>query len=190
VLDSGRLDVLKLNLDELAALTKLNTPAAAARHLLAGPAARLRRPGAVVAVTDGPRPALLFQAGPNPNPNLYPDLYPDPDPDPNPNPSAGLFQADRAWRLSVPTVEPVINAIGAGDVCTGIFAHHLGRGDEPVDAFAWGLAAPTVTPTLTLALTLALALTRWGLAAACARVSRQLPGFEAAKVRESCGSRP
>ena len=62
VLDSGRLDVLKLNLDELVALTKLNTPAAAARHLLAGPAARLRRPGAVVAITDGPRPALLFQA--------------------------------------------------------------------------------------------------------------------------------
>ena len=60
----------------------------------------------------------------------------------------------------MPTVDAV-NAIGAGDVCTGVFAHHLGKGDEPVDAFAWGLAA------------------------ACARVTRQLPGFEAAKVRES-----
>ena len=54
VLDSGRLDVLKLNLDELAALTKLNTPAAAARHLLSGPAERLRRPGAVVAAQPQP----------------------------------------------------------------------------------------------------------------------------------------
>ena len=69
-------------------------------------------------------------------------------------------QAERAWRLSVPTVDPVVNAIGAGDVCTGVFAHHLGRGDAPEEAFAWGLAA------------------------ACARVTRQLPGFEAEAVRQ------
>lgn len=141
VLASGRLDVLKLNLDELSALTSCTDPRAAASTLLHGADARLTRPGAMLAVTDGPRPALLFQGR-------------------------------AAWRLTVPKLDAV-NAIGAGDVCTGVFAHELAAarratadsadhaigGEAAADAFAWGLAA------------------------ACARVTSQLPTFEPARVR-------
>ena len=142
VLASGRLDVLKLNLDELSALTSCTDARVAASTLLHGADARLTRPGAMIAVTDGPRPALLFQGR-------------------------------AAWRLTVPKLDAV-NAIGAGDVCTGVFAHELAAarrtaadatntpigGEAAADAFAWGLAA------------------------ACARVTSQLPTFEPERVRE------
>ena len=74
-----------------------------------------------------------------------------------------------AWALHVPSVE-CVNAIGSGDVCTGIFLHSLvaaGHGaggvaslDEQAccDAFAWGLAA------------------------ACARCTHEQPVFERAEV--------
>eukprot|EP00965_Chrysotila_dentata_P016762 556304-Pleurochrysis_carterae.AAC.2 len=88
----------------------------------------------------------------------------------------------QGWRLHVPSVE-VVNAIGAGDVCTAVFLYHLakaraqqsgdggdggdgdGGGDGDVgfasreaDAFAWGLAA------------------------ACARCAHEQPHFERAEA--------
>ena len=67
----------------------------------------------------------------------------------------------------MPAVE-CINAIGAGDVCTGIFVHSLARarkahggpvgGEAAADCFAWGLAA------------------------ASARCKHQLPQFTRAEV--------
>ena len=120
VLSSGRCDVLKINVDEVKALTGLDAPDDAARALLHGEAAPLVRPGALLALTDGPAPARLYSKG------------------------------GAAWRLHVPRIE-CVNAIGAGDVATAVFAHTLaaaraaggGAADEAaaVDAFAWGLAA-------------------------------------------------
>lgn len=109
VLDSGRLDVLKLNRDELIALTQRTSVHEAAASLLFGAGARLTRPNAALAVTDGPRPAMLFRR-------------------------------NGAWRLRVPELT-CVNAIGAGDVCTGVLAHQLAAGDDAVEAFAYGLAA-------------------------------------------------
>ena len=136
VLASGRLDVLKLNCDELRALTGAADVAAAARELL-GDGGALRRANAVLALTDGPRPASIFS-------------------------STG------AWEIEVPRVD-CVNAIGAGDVCTGVFIHELAKarkerrvdGAAAAEAFAWGLAA------------------------ASARCTVQLPsGLEPAKIRE------
>jgi len=128
VLRSGRLDVLKINREEIIALTKQATVQAAAVSLLRGAKARLTRPNAVIAVTDGPRPAFLFRR-------------------------------TGAWRLSVPQVA-CVNAIGAGDVCTGVFAAQLAAGDDVLDAFAYGLAA------------------------ASARVVSRQPEFDLDRVRE------
>ena len=46
-----------------------------------------------------------------------------------PHISPNLAQAERAWRLSVPAVDPVVNAIGAGDVraLVGVTAQGYGR---------------------------------------------------------------
>eukprot|EP00967_Tisochrysis_lutea_P034372 scaffold41014_cov33-Tisochrysis_lutea.AAC.2 len=128
VLHSSRLDVLKINRDELIALTEQPTVEEAATFLLRGSEARLTRPNAVIAVTDGPRPAMLFRQ-------------------------------TEAWKLSVPEV-PCLNPIGAGDVCTGVFAHQLAAGDDALEAFAWGLAA------------------------ASARVVKRDPTFDPIRVRE------
>lgn len=57
VLDSGRVDVLKLNVDEVKVLTSAATADEAAASLLRGPEAPLRRPGALLALTDGPKSA-------------------------------------------------------------------------------------------------------------------------------------
>ena len=67
----------------------------------------------------------------------------------NPNPTLPVSIAPKP----TPTLTSTPN-----QVCTGVFAHQLCRGDSPVEAFAWGLAA------------------------ASARVTRQLPGFDPAKV--------
>lgn len=88
--------------------------------------------GGVLAVTNGGAPAVLF-----------------------------TMAADgslRKWLVSVPTVA-VVNAIGAGDVCTGVFAHKLanagftGQASSDVgaaglcDALAWGIAAASARCT-------------------------------------------
>jgi hypothetical protein len=67
----------------------------------------------------------------------------------NPNPTLPVSIA--------PKLTPTLTSTPI-QVCTGVFAHQLCRGDPPVEAFAWGLAA------------------------ASARVTRQLPGFDPAKV--------
>jgi len=151
VLNSGRVDVLKINVLEATTLTGTSSAAAAAAVLFAENGA-LRRRRALLALTDGPKPALLFTS------------------------------ATQGWRLHVPSVE-VVNAIGAGDVCTAVFLYHLakaraqqsgdggdggdgdGGGDGDVgfasreaDAFAWGLAA------------------------ACARCAHEQPHFERAEA--------
>ena len=77
VLASGRVDVLKINVDEAKALTKQSTAEAAAEALLRGDAAPLTRPKALLALTDGPKPAKLFGKG------------------------------GEAWTLTVPTIECV-----------------------------------------------------------------------------------
>jgi fructose-1-phosphate kinase PfkB-like protein len=61
-LASGRLDVLKLNADELAALTGERDVRRAAERLLRGERPPLRRPHALLAVTDGAHAAHLFAA--------------------------------------------------------------------------------------------------------------------------------
>ena len=131
VLSSGRVDVLKINVDEAKALTQTSSAELAAEALLHAPDAPLRQPGAMVALTDGPRPArMFFKRAPR-----------------------------RSYTLAVPAIE-CVNAIGAGDVCTGVFIRKLVEArrsasaatvdedgaegaDEAaaVDAFAWGLAA-------------------------------------------------
>ena len=90
--------------------------------------APLRRPNALLALTDGPRPARLFAKG------------------------------GASWTLSVPKIE-CVNAIGAGDVCTGVLLHSLASGMSPPDAFAMGLAA------------------------ACARCTHNLPEFTPEEVQ-------
>lgn len=60
LLTTGRVDVLKLNVDEVKALTGTSSAEEAAAKLLGGAQAHLRRPGALLALTDGPRPARLF----------------------------------------------------------------------------------------------------------------------------------
>ena len=77
VLSSGRCDVLKINVDEARALTGTDGADAAARRLLYDDDAPLRRPGSLVALTDGPRPARLYA------------------------------KSGRAWRLDVPPIECV-----------------------------------------------------------------------------------
>lgn len=161
LLATGRVDVLKVNRDELLALAGEREDGAgavdrAARLVLRGLAGgagaagagaaigglgQARREaharagsapaadgsdGGVLAVTDGGSSAALFTMD-----------------------AAGAL---RKWALSVPRVEAV-NAIGAGDVCTGIFAHKLacagfsGQASASTgaaglcDAFSWGLAA-------------------------------------------------
>lgn len=94
VLRSGRVDVLKLNVDEVKELTGTDFAIEEANKLLRGPKPLLRRKGALLALTDGPRPALLFS------------------------------KVGGAWKLEVPMIS-CVNAIGAGDVCTGIFLHSL-----------------------------------------------------------------
>ncbi len=139
VLGSGRVDVLKLNVDEVKALTKTESVDAAARALLHEPGAPLRRPGAMLALTDGASPAWLFSR-------------------------AG------AWRLTVPSIQ-CVNAIGAGDVCTGVFLHSLARAAaEPRDG------APAVGAEA------AVDAFAWGLAAACARCGHEQPVFERSEV--------
>jgi len=86
----------------------------------------------VLAVTDGAAPAVLF-----------------------------TMVADgslRKWRFAVPAVKAV-NAIGAGDVCTGVFAFKLASAGWSArasaetgavglcDAFSWGLAAASARCT-------------------------------------------
>lgn len=132
-LASGRVDILKLNVGEVLELTQTESPDAAAAKLLYAKDAPLRRPGALLALTDGPEPARLYSH-------------------------------EGAWRLSVPAIE-CVNAIGAGDVCTGVFLHTYAAADRrdaeaAVDAFAWGLAA------------------------ACARCTREQPDFERGTVEQ------
>ncbi|KAL1496140.1 hypothetical protein AB1Y20_014760 [Prymnesium parvum] len=60
VLQTGRVDVLKLNAMEVQQLTGAASVDDAARMLLCDEDAPLKRDGALLAVTDGPRPASLF----------------------------------------------------------------------------------------------------------------------------------
>ena len=62
VLSSGRLDVLKLNAHELSDLTGEADVSRAARQLFQGVEAPLRRPGALLAVTNGSGDAMLYGA--------------------------------------------------------------------------------------------------------------------------------
>ena len=125
VLATGRVDVLKINVDEALAFTAASSVDAAAHRLLHDPEhAVLHRPGALLALTDGAKPARLF------------------------------CKSGGAYSISVPSIE-CVNAIGAGDVCAAIFLYQLvgsnqlaiegedGPVDEAAcaDAFAWGLAA-------------------------------------------------
>lgn len=129
LLESGRVDVLKINVDEAKALTGKSCAEAAAAALLGGARAPLRRPGALLALTDGPRPAQLYCASQDPS-------------------GPGTW---KAYKISVPSIE-CVNAIGAGDVCSAIFLHELVAArmaaadgliqpSVAADAFAWGLAA-------------------------------------------------
>mmetsp|Transcript_72126 Transcript_72126/g.120072 ORF Transcript_72126/g.120072 Transcript_72126/m.120072 type:complete len:338 (+) Transcript_72126:33-1046(+) len=137
VLNSGRLDVLKINVDEVKALTGAAGPREAAHLLLHAKNAPLCRPGSLLALTDGAGAALLFS------------------------------KSGRSWQISVPRIR-CVNAIGAGDVCTGVFLHSLviaratakGMEEDAAEAFAWGIAA------------------------ACARCTREQPNFEREEVEK------
>ena len=85
---------------------------------------------------------------------------------------ARLYAAGAAWTLEVPQLERVVNAIGAGDVCTGVFTHAL------VCARAAAAAASAPLPP-----SAAVDCFAWGLAAACARCMHELPtAFERSEV--------
>ena len=132
VLSTGRVDVLKINVDEALAFTGAATVDVAAQKLLHDPQALLSRSGALLALTDGPKPARLF------------------------------CKSGGAYTLHVPQIE-CVNAIGAGDVCAAIFLHQLvaaRQGAQPADDAADAAATDAFA---------------WGLAAACARCTHELP---------------
>ena len=141
-LQSGRVDVLKINVDEALALTGAATPEQAAAQLLEGESAVLTRPRAVLALTDGAKPARVFGRD-------------------------GV-----AYTLHVPEID-VVNAIGAGDVCAAIFLHELVRRRSESSATS-SAASATADAAEAFA---------WGLAAACARCTHELPtAFERQEV--------
>jgi len=117
VLDSGRVDVLKLNVDEVKALTSAADADAAAAMLLA-PDRQMRRSRSLVALTDGPEPALLYSA------------------------------SGASWRLHVPSIEcvnaigagDVCTAVFLRELYTSRVLPTAGE-DSDAEAFAWGLAA-------------------------------------------------
>lgn len=119
VLETGRVDALKINADEALQLTGATTAEEAAERLLYADGAPLTRPTALLALTDGPRPARLFT------------------------------KAGAAFTLRVPEVEcinaigagDVCTAIFLHEL---VAAATAGQADDPAaaaDAFAWGLAA-------------------------------------------------
>lgn len=60
--------------------------------------------------------------------------------------TAYLCEATRYWMYKIPSIEDlaVINPIGAGDTCGGVFlAKHVLMGASMDEAFRWGLAAAT-----------------------------------------------
>ena len=105
------------------------------------------RPASMVALTDGPHAArLFFKAG----------------------------KAASSFSLKIPEIE-CVNAIGAGDVCTGVFLAKLveacsGSGSGSGSSSAGGGASGTVLDAAAAADAFA-----WGLAAACARCTHDLP---------------
>ncbi len=120
LLESGRVDVVKCNLDEIKALTSTASADDAASRLLRGPLAPLCRPGALLALTDGADAARLYEA------------------------------TGSAWRLRVPSIAvknaigagDVCTAIFLAELAA---ARSRGcgavDGESAADAFAWGLAA-------------------------------------------------
>jgi fructose-1-phosphate kinase PfkB-like protein len=150
VLASGRVDILKLNVDEVQALTSTSTPEEAAHAVLRAPNSLLTRPGALLALTDGSAPARLFAAN------------------------------GASWTLEVPQID-CVNAIGAGDVCTAIFLAELVAARSKVSASAGAANGDEE-------LAAAVEAFAWGLAAACARCTHNLPTeferSEAAAMKE------
>jgi tagatose 6-phosphate kinase len=108
ILATGRVDILKINLHELAELSGETEPQAAADWMFANAAIRY------LALTDGPDSAHLF--------------------------------ADSAhWRFELPTVDDVVNPIGAGDTVGAVLLQGLLAGDLPAEAFQLGLAAASAS---------------------------------------------
>ena len=122
LLESGRIDVVKCNVDEIKALTSTSSADEAAARLFRGPQPPLRRPGALLALTDGADTAYLYAA------------------------------SGHAWRLHVPTLAvknaigagDVCTAIFLHELA--VAARVSGGwgsvdGETAAEAFAWGLAA-------------------------------------------------
>jgi tagatose 6-phosphate kinase len=108
ILATGRVNVLKINLHELAELSGTSDLAAGAKWVFANVALRY------LALTDGADQAHLF--------------------------------ADSAhWRFDLPTVDDVVNPIGAGDTVGAVLLQGLLAGDAAPDAFRLGLAAASVS---------------------------------------------
>eukprot|EP00048_Salpingoeca_helianthica_P018644 m.242684 g.242684 ORF g.242684 m.242684 type:complete len:331 (-) comp26042_c0_seq1:22-1014(-) len=113
-LETGCIDVLKINKTEFAALAQqqgTSSPAETARQVITF---ATRFSITTVALTDGGRPALLVS-------------------------HSKATQSWEAWSLTVPAIT-VVNAIGAGDTTAAGFLTMILR--DPVhEAFRWGLAA-------------------------------------------------
>ena len=75
-----------------------------------------------VAVTAGPETAWLFER-------------------PQVDPGRGTHRVWQFYEFHLPTVQDVVNPIGAGDTVGAIFLSQLLAGAPPQDAFACGLAA-------------------------------------------------
>jgi pantothenate kinase/fructose-1-phosphate kinase PfkB-like protein len=166
-LATGGVTVLKVNADELAALAAQLAPDArdAAMDTAGTPACRpadARTPAGIVrnalrllrlygprraggaggglrflAITNGPRPAVLVQA-------LPVDHVVESTENGGSTPTASI--SVRVWTYSVPAVEavcgrPVSNPIGAGDTVAGVLLTEWLRGVHPATAFAIALAA-------------------------------------------------
>lgn len=125
-LDSGRVDVLKLNAAEITAMTGKSTVEAAASELLRKPGAPLSRPGALVAVTDGPRPARLFSTSAAWSLRV---------------PAIEAVNAIGAGDVCTAVFLHTLTARRAGMPLDGEDAAAPSHADEGADAFAWGLAA-------------------------------------------------
>lgn len=56
---------------------------------------------------------------------------------------AYFFAREHAWRYTVPYLAEVVNPVGSGDTASAVFFSAVLSGQEPVEAFAWALAAAT-----------------------------------------------
>ena len=108
ILESGTVNILKINADELSELSGIADMETAAAHCLE------RFSLDALAITNGPANAVLFTP-------------------------------QKQFEYQLPEIGPIINPLGAGDTCSGVFVASFVSGDSIEIAFAKGLAAASAS---------------------------------------------